>query len=157
LISGLLFYVGPIIWIIVLLIACNSGNVIKLVLMLLAGSASIALYFHSYHFTMPESTHVVDKLAAMFEVSLGIIGGTFDIQERGTQMTCVVAGFLIIGLFAFCLYRRGFTALRKDPSIQFLVGVFLFELLSAVAVSLGRGSYVENRYKIISTLCVLAT
>lgn len=148
---------GPFIWVVLLLIALIGRNVIQCMVITVLGTGSVLLFFHSYRFPVTENTSITGKLAAMPEVILGVIGGTFDIHEKGTPLIPVIAGLLLVLIFTFCITRTRLAALRKDPACQFLLGVFLFGVLSAIAISLGRGSYVENRYKVISTLCVLAT
>lgn len=148
---------GPMVWPVLFLIALMSHDIAKCLVTVLSGTASVSLYFYAYHFPTSSNTNISENLLKMPQVVLGVIGGTFDIQEKGTQLTPIIAGLLVISTFVFCLGRTGFRALAKDPGSQFLVGVFWFGVLSAVAISLGRGSYVENRYKVISTLCVLAT
>ena len=148
---------GPMVWPVLFLIALLSRHMAKCLVTLLGGTASVLLYFYAYHFPTSGNTNISETLLKMPQVILGVIGGTFDIQEKGTQFIPIIAGCVIILTFSFCLGRTGLRALCKDPRSQFLVGVFLFGLLSAIAISLGRGSYVENRYKVISTLCLLAT
>ncbi|MCF0049624.1 hypothetical protein LXM25_06140 [Dyadobacter sp. LJ53] len=148
---------GPMIWIVFIVVALAGGDMVKGAIMLALGICSVYLFLLSYHFPVVEDTSIATKLMNMPEICLGIIGGTFDIHERGTPFIPVLAGFLIISIFVLCLGRTGLKAIQKDPASQFLIGAFLFGLLSAIAISLGRGSYVENRYKVISTLCLLAT
>ncbi|SKC16011.1 hypothetical protein [Dyadobacter psychrophilus] len=148
---------GPMIWPVLFLIAITSRSMAKCLVTLLSGTASVSLYFYSYHLPTSGNTSISENLVKMPQAILGVIGGTFDIQEEGTQLIPIIAGFMVISTFNFCLGRTGLRALRRDPGSLFLVGVFLFGLLSAIAISFGRGSYVENRYKVISTLCLLAT
>lgn len=148
---------GPAIWLVILLLAILKGNTVKCIIVLLTGICSLFLYFNQYKVTLNSSTDLVEKLFNILTVVPGVIGGSFDIQEKENYFWPVLAGFLVIMTFSYYLWKIGLNTIRKNPSILFLLGVFAFGFLSALTIGIGRSSFIENRYKIISTLCILAT
>ncbi|KAA6440155.1 hypothetical protein FEM33_05980 [Dyadobacter flavalbus] len=148
---------GPVIWLVVLLIAVAKGNITKCFIALLISICSLFLYFHNYHITLTSNTSLTEKFFNLPEVIFGVIGGTFDIQEKENYLWPVLAGFILTAIFSCCLWRMGISNLRKNPAMLFLLGAFAFGFLLAMTIGVGRSSYIENRYKIVSTLCLLAT
>ena len=148
---------GPLIWFAIIPLLLVSPGKIKIASVLVVGGFSLFFYFHSYHSSFIGATNWLKKIVEIPVVVLGLIGSLSDIHEKENHAFPVFFGAILVGTFVFFMFKNGWEEIKRRSSMQFLIGVFLFGLLSALAISLGRGSFIENRYKIISSVCLLAT
>ena len=148
---------GPLIWIAIGMVALINPNKIKILSIVFVGGISMFFYFHGYHASDRGNLFSFEKIINIVVVVFGVIGSAFDIRETDNHALPVIAGFGMTALFVFVVFKNGFKNLQESPRLQFLLGVFLFCLLSALAIGIGRNSFIENRYKVISSLAVLVT
>jgi hypothetical protein len=117
------------------------------------GSAVVFIFLFSYHLRVNDQN--TQTSFDVFNIAKGMLilaGGSLEFTDTDYTWFTVAWGTIVYICLLYCFWR--FFAPEKSAYL-FSVGAAVFVLLSMASITIVRDSFVENRYKINSSLLIV--